>query len=103
MKRHPTKAEKRALLNREIEAFLQSGGQVDEVPQGVSGRENPEQALLPVLFSEKAMERTDATKALNSLDQRKKQNHTSTQKKKRPKKKPIYDDFGELLRWVWED
>ena len=103
MKRYPTKAEKRATLLKEIEDFLQSGGKVDEVPQGVSGRENPEQALLPVLFSEKAMERTDASKALRSLDQRKKQKPASTTKKKRPKKKPIYDDFGELLRWVWEE
>lgn len=104
MKRQPTKAQKRALISQEIELFLQSGGKVDEVPQGVSGRENPEQALLPVLFSEKAMERTDASKALRSLDERKKQKSTPAKtKNRRPKKKPVYDDFGELLRWVWDE
>lgn len=82
--------------------FLQSGGKVDEVPQGVSGRENPEQALLPILFSEKAMNRTDATKALQSLDLRKK-SKKETKITRKAKKKPVYDDFGEILRWVWED
>ena len=76
---------------------------MDEVAQGVSGRENPEQALLPVLFSEKAQERTDATKALRSLDQRKKKKPPTPGTRNRPKKKPVYDDFGELLRWVWEE
>lgn len=104
MKRPDSKAEKRALISKEIEQFLQSGGKVDEVPQGVSGRENPAQALVPVLFSEKAMNRTDATKALRSLDQRKKEKQKSLKTvTRRPKKKPVYDDFGELLRWVWED
>jgi len=97
-----TKAEKRAQLKHQIEQFLSKGGQVDTVPQGVSGRENPAQALIPALFTEKAATRTDARNALHTLDSRK-QKKANAQPKKRPQKKPIYDDFGELLRWVWVD
>lgn len=102
MNTRPSKAEKRAQLNNEIENFLSKGGKVDSVAQGVSGRENPTKALLPILFSEKAGQRTDARNALQSLDSRKgkKANRPTN---KRPTKKPVYDDFGELLRWVWVD
>lgn len=102
MNTRPSKADKRAELNKEIERFLSKGGQVDNVEQGVSGRENPMKALVPVLFSEKSGERTDARNALQSMDSRKQQK-SQTKHHKRPKKKPIYDDFGELLRWVWSD
>ncbi len=97
-----SKAEKRAQLNNQIEQFLSKGGQVASVPQGVSGRENPTQALVPALFTEKAAPRTDARNALQSLDSRKNKKNTS-HTLKRPRKKPVYDDFGELLRWVWVD
>jgi len=98
----PSKADRRAELNKEIERFLSKGGKVDSVEQGVSGRENPMKALVPVLFSEKSGSRTDARNALKSLDSRKQQK-SQTKTNKRPTKKPVYDDFGELLRWVWTD
>jgi len=100
---HISKAEKKASLNAAVEQFLKNGGSVDEVQQGVSGRENPNQALLPVLFGEKAMERTDARSALTSIDARKKKSLESKPKIKKAKKVPVYDDFGEILRWVWEN
>ncbi|GAA6133479.1 hypothetical protein NBRC116188_02680 [Oceaniserpentilla sp. 4NH20-0058] len=102
MNTQPTKADKRAELNAEMERFLAKGGKVDSVPQGISGRENPEKALTPALFAEKASARTDARNALKSLDARK-ASKTSQKSHKRPTKKPVYDDFGELLRWVWVD
>jgi len=39
-----TKAEKRASLSDEVAKFFQDGGTVDEVQQGVSGRDNPANA-----------------------------------------------------------
>lgn len=103
MKHITTKAEKRASLSAEIEQFFANGGKVDEVQQGVSGRDNPEQALLPVLFGEKAMKRTDARPALKAIDERKKKSCEKKPSIKKSKKVPVYDDFGEILRWVWED
>ena len=103
MKHIVTKAEKRALLSAEVDQFFQNGGEVSEVQQGVSGRDNPEQAILPVLFGEKAMQRTDARAALKAVDSRKSKSSAKKPSSKAAKKVPIYDDFGELLRWVWQD
>jgi hypothetical protein len=47
----PSKADRRAELDKEVENFLSKGGTVSNVEQGVSGRENPMKALVPVLFS----------------------------------------------------
>lgn len=102
MNTRPSKADRRAELNDEIDKFLSKGGKVDSVEQGVSGRENPTKALLPVLFNEKSGSRTDARDALKDMDSRKSQK-SQAKPLKRPKKKPVYDDFGELLRWVWVD
>ncbi|EAT13517.1 hypothetical protein HF888_08770 [Bermanella marisrubri] len=103
MKKLPSKKQRRAQLDKEIENYLNHGGQIDKVPQGTSGRENPEAALLPVLFAEKAHLRTDARPALQQLDTRKNKKKLPPRHKARRKKKPIYDDFGEILRWVWDD
>ena len=103
MKHLITKAEKRASLSDEVAKFFQDGGTVDEVQQGVSGRDNPAQAILPVLFGEKSMQRTDARGALKAIDDRKRQSLEKKPSIKKAKKVPVYDDFGEILRWVWED
>lgn len=103
MKHIVTKAEKRASLTAAVDQFFKNGGKVDEVQQGVSGRENPNKALLPVLFGEKSMERTDARAALKAIDARKQKSSEKKTKTKQTKKVPVYDDFGEILRWVWED
>lgn len=103
MKKLPSKKQRRAQLDKEIERYLNRGGKIDEVPQGTSGRENPEAALLPVLFAEKAHQRTDAREVLKQLDTRKSKKKPALRPSKRRKKKPIYDDFGEILRWVWDE
>lgn len=105
MKTAPTKAEKRESLNQEVERFLAQGGTIHNVEQGVSGRENPASALIPSLFDGKSQTRTDASDALKALDNRKKNNQTKTKPTRRNtrKKVPVYDDFGELLRWVWQE
>jgi len=103
LKKQPSKQARRAQLNDEVEAFLSKGGEIDSVPQGASGRDNPEAALIPVLFNEKVTSRTDAREVLQQLDTRKHKNRKPLRPVKRRKKKPIYDDFGEILRWVWDD
>jgi len=99
-----TKAQKRALLEQEMQNYLSKGGEVEEVDQGISGRENPMQALLPVLFNEKTLKRTDARAELNKVDARKHPKKNAPVARTKAKKKvPVYDDFGEILRWVWDD
>ncbi len=106
MKKPISKAQKRALLDDAVANYLSKGGEVEEVMQGISGRENPDQALPPVLFNEKTMQRTDARPALKKVDARKHPNPKKNPSNTRPKAKkkiPVYDDFGEILRWVWSD
>jgi hypothetical protein len=99
-----SKAQKRALLEQEMEKYLAKGGAVEEVEQGISGRENPMKALLPVLFNEKVLKRTDARAELKKVDDRKHPKKRPTVIKAKLRKKiPVYDDFGEVLRWVWND
>ena len=103
MKPQITKADKRNTLNQEVERFLSQGGSINSVEQGVSGRENPTSALLPNLFCDsKQKTRTDAREALLAMDSRKAKKTPTTPRRKN-KKGPVYDDFGELLRWVWSD
>lgn len=101
MKYLSSKALKSNQLSQEMEQFLSKGGQVAEIAQGISGRENPMSALLPILFNDKTLKRTDARQALNAIDARK-HSKTPAIKVKPAKKVPVYDDFGEILRWVWE-
>ena len=105
MRQLTTKAQKREALDKEMEKYLAKGGEVLHVEQGQSGLENPTQAMLPVLFNEKVGTRTDARSVLKKMDARnkkpKKPVHTPRPKQK--KKIPVYDDFGEVLRWVWAE
>ena len=103
MRNITTKAQKRAALDKEMEKYLSKGGEVQEVEQGKSGLENPTQAFLPALFNEKIATRTDARSALNQIDARKKKPKKPVHQPKRQKKIPVYDDFGEVLRWVWAE
>jgi len=104
VKIHLTKADKRNTLNQEVERFLSQGGSINSVEQGVSGRENPTRALLPNLFCDsKQQTRTDAREALQAIDSRKNKKTPTPSTRRKNKKVPVYDDFGELLRWVWSD
>ena len=104
MKRRTTKAEIRASMNDEVEDYLAHGGQINEVEQGISGRPQPERATPPAIFDQPKESRTDVSELLHQIDARKKKGRAPTlTRNKRPKKKLLYDDFGEPLRWVWED
>jgi len=57
---------------------------------------------------EKRQERTPVPDVLRAIDERrdarrKPQKKTTAKRSSGPKKKVIYDDFGEPLRVVWED
>ncbi|HMW71239.1 MAG TPA: hypothetical protein PKD17_05440 [Cellvibrionaceae bacterium] len=94
-----TKAQIRAELAADVAQYLVQGGEVADIPRGVSGfRDNTN----PYSFqSESAprQERTPLNDVMRTLDARKR-GKLSVYKPK-PKKKLITDDFGEPLRWVW--
>lgn len=106
MKKLLTKAELRAQLAEEMEQYLDQGGAIRSVDQGVSGREMgaPFQANTRELFVEPRAERTQIPEVIAALEARRKPSRKApATARKRQRRKVIYDDFGEPLRHVWTD
>lgn len=105
-----SKAAIREELAAETNRFLQSGGEVHEVPAGTSAWEpgaKPPPSSQPI-FSEPKQPRTpvpDVVAALEARREAMKSKNRSAPKTtgKTSKQKLIYDDFGEPLRKVWTD
>ena len=110
MKKPPSKQGIREQLERETERFLRRGGQVQNVPQGLSGRDpgEPPLYLNRRLFVEPRGTRTLVPEVVAAIEARRKQKPSRKpavrrRRKPEPRKKIIYDDFGEPLRRVWVD
>lgn len=106
MNKRPSKRQLRNQLNQEVEDFLRQGGQVREVARGETGLNNGRYVDSTLTFDKPKEERTPLTDVLKTIDQRREaKKNTSAVKtaRRKPKKKIIYDDFGEPLRVVWED
>jgi hypothetical protein len=104
MKKLPTKADVRKALQAEVQAFIASGGSVNQVPAGHSGKDasQSEHRTMREIFSGPKQERTPLDHVVAALQSRKQSTAASKLKAKtRPKKKVIYDDFGEPIRTVW--
>ena len=110
LKKPVSKAEIRAQLEQETEQFLNRGGQVDRIPTGISGKDpgDPPLFLNRRLFIEPRSKRTLVPEVVAAIEARRKQKLVRTPRPKRsrlpkPRRKTIYDDFGEPLRRVWVD
>jgi hypothetical protein len=107
MKKRVSKKELRDSLNQDIEQYLEKGGEVHEFERVESGLVNGRYNEQAMSF-EKRQERTPVPDVLRAIDERrearrKPQRKSETKRQSGPKKKVIYDDFGEPLRVVWED
>ncbi len=104
VKRPPNKADLRQELKRQIRHYLKHGGRVDEVPSGVSGRED-DRPLRTVLFDSPRQPRTHLDKLAADIDRRRKPAKPQPRKKKAAggHYKILYDDFGEPIRKIWVD
>lgn len=107
MKVPPTKAELRAQLEQEMQRFMREGGEIRRVPTGISGREPQAPPLRGTteLFTQPRAERTPIPEVIAALEARRKpaSRPRHTQRAHRPRRKMLYDDFGEPLRLVWEE
>ncbi|GAA3919984.1 hypothetical protein [Litoribacillus peritrichatus] len=106
MKRKPTKAQLREMMSQDILSYESNGGSVQQINSGVSGVVGgPLKAQETVLFDEKKEPRSYVNDVVAAIDSRKKSAHKKKAKPRtsKPKRKLVYDDFGEPLRWVWED
>lgn len=100
MKPLPTKAQLRAELERQVQDYLQTGGQVKDIPRGQSGQVDNRNLFGSLGQSPPRQERTPVDDVVQALEARK-HPHNNVKKPKRPRKKLLTDDFGEPLRWVW--
>lgn len=107
MQKPPSKADLRRELEDQLQQFLHAGKEVKQIPKGVSGKETGANFHKPMQWQmEKSEgERTYLPDVVQRLDERKqpKPRVASRHVRKRARKKLVYDDFGEPLRWVWVD
>ncbi|CAA0118293.1 Uncharacterised protein [Halioglobus japonicus] len=107
MKKPVSKADIRDELIEETERFLKKGGAVNEIPRGLSGNNpgDPPAFMNRRLFIEPKAPRTLVPEVVAAIEARRKEKYRTKPSPKnrlpRPRRKIIYDDFGEPLRRVW--
>ncbi|MCL6416575.1 hypothetical protein MIB92_13025 [Aestuariirhabdus sp. Z084] len=110
MKHPPSKQEMRQQLQREMDAFLSGGGQVDEIPRGQSAiapGEIPPGMSRSIPSSGPKSKRESLLHVTQAIDERRrlkaenKRRATPLKTNRSPRKVPVYDDFGEVIRWEW--
>ncbi|MDG2017905.1 MAG: hypothetical protein P8J25_00485 [Porticoccaceae bacterium] len=93
-------------LRKKTEEFLGKGGEIKKCQQGETGEPADQPRAKSVFVSPSPIKnRTYVNDVVAKIDERKRKSITKAPAKasKRPKKKVIYDDFGEPLREVWVD
>lgn len=107
MKKFPSKVDQRSEIERQVADYLDQGGAVERVDRGISGHDNSEGPIKPqgTLFNEPKSQRTPLPQVVAALESRRRPARPAPRKRGRTpaKKIPIYDDFGEVVRWVWQD
>ncbi|MGB0445406.1 MAG: hypothetical protein ACPGGC_05085 [Porticoccaceae bacterium] len=96
----------RKQLREKTEEFLGSGGEIKKCQPGETGEPADQPRAKSVFVSPSPIKtRTYVNDLVAQIDQRKRKTPAKPTSKpsKRPKKKIIYDDFGEPLREVWVD
>lgn len=98
-----TKREVRDEMEKEIQDYLKTGGKIDQINQGISGRDNNANLNHAITFTPSENQtRTLVNDSVRAIDERKQKKKSSSTEKHIPKKRIIYDDFGEPIREVWE-
>ncbi|WP_225318811.1 hypothetical protein [Cellvibrio sp. KY-GH-1] len=88
-------------LEEQIRQYLDNGGQVSEVPRGLSGRMDASGPLVALFEGSSHEDRTPLPDVVAAIEARKKPTLLLKPKKPKPRKKVILDDFGQPLRWEW--
>ncbi len=108
MKYRIWKEEQHRELRRRTEEFLARGGEVRQVPPGISGLEEGHPVPAFRTYSPARIpRRTPLTDVVAAIELRKRAASTRRRRtaapSRGPRRKLLYDDFGEPLRWVWVD
>ena len=103
MKPVKSKADIRRELEDEIKNFVSEGGKVKRIEKGRSGLDDPSKSLTAYTSFGVRQSRTPVSSVVKEIEARKKQKLKPKRVQRRPKRKLIKDDFGEPVRWVWEE
>ena len=109
MSKQPSKAELRRQIEEQVRDFLRDGGEVAQVPKGLSGRDPLAGPHRPVRNSinEPRAERTYVPEVIAAIEARRRPRPPAPSRRQSrrqpPRKKVIYDEFGEPVRLVWVD
>jgi len=110
VKKLVSKADLRADLEEAMERYLNKGGEVEAVPQGISGTDplSAPAYMTRRLFVEPRSERTLVPEVVAAIEARRQANLKRKPKPKssrlpKQRRKTIYDDFGEPLRRIWTE
>ena len=105
MKKQTSKKEVRNQLQQQMDDFLSKGGAVANIETGISGREDPAAAPANHPFAKSKEKRTPVLDSIESMEARRKKKPEPAKKPKTssPVRKPVLDDFGEIVRWIWVD
>ncbi len=105
MTKRRSKSDIRKELERQVQDYVRDGGEIKRVRPGESGVEDGAAFQPPFSDGRPAQTRTPAMDVLAAIDARRKQPKQKPKPapRQQPRKKVIYDDFGEPLREVWVD
>lgn len=103
VKKIPSKADLREELDAQLDKFLNKGKDIAQIPRGVSSRDGATEPLKADTWQmdSQKTEWTFLPEVVDTLEKRRQEKPAKAIKKTKPKRKLIYDDFGEPLRWVW--
>ncbi|RRJ82860.1 hypothetical protein [Aestuariirhabdus litorea] len=110
MKHPPSKQDVRQQLQKEMEEFLSGGGEVRQIPRGQSAIAPGElppglgRKIAPGPPAPKRESLLHVTQAIDERRRQRQQHRTPKMPRKAdrsPRKVPVYDDFGEVVRWEW--
>lgn len=102
----PKKSDLRKTIAELTDAYIRSGGKVNAIPRGISGLDGATSPLRPTTFQtgKPARDATPLTDVVKTIEARRRAKPAKLKPvKPKPRKKLIYDDFGEPLRWTWVD
>ena len=110
MEQESNKQDLREEIQRQVENFIDQGGEVESVARGASGRDPSAPPLRHLRsFEQRPKEpRTPVPEVVAAIELRRQQarkpvTRPKREKRRKPVRRLVYDEFGEPLRYEWRD
>lgn len=107
MKIKQSKKDIREQIEQQVSEYLGKGGEVMQIEKGTSAMDLDGSGERPTssFFQQPKAGRTPVTDVVANLEARRRPTKKSPARKNQPQPQrvPVYDDFGEVIRWVWRE